>query len=270
MYTRCPSCRSEITFEPPANMDSLPEGYKHRITCPCCGVTIGVKLNKPTTEVQPTFTPQNPYATSGEPVYNAGEAEGFNPNSLAEKKKAKDAEIQANGKKSGRSRNFFILLFSLLLVAVNVLSYLKVAIPFTDGFDVFNGIGVFENIITNFETFKVNFTADIVSGIFYLIPALLFVLAGISAIVAFIAFIGKKYSRAFNFIWSLLILAAAVVELFIPVIQGSEIVEYFVNLVMGDAPKYGEIIVVGIAFLQLVFALIFCKPMKKKEKKAKK
>ena len=46
MYTRCPSCRAEISFEPPANMESLPDGYKHRIKCPSCGVTIGVKINK--------------------------------------------------------------------------------------------------------------------------------------------------------------------------------------------------------------------------------
>ncbi len=46
MYTRCPSCRSEISFDPPANKDSLPENYRHRIKCPSCGVTIGVKINQ--------------------------------------------------------------------------------------------------------------------------------------------------------------------------------------------------------------------------------
>ncbi|HBW06002.1 MAG TPA: hypothetical protein DEF02_05510, partial [Clostridiales bacterium] len=77
MYTRCPSCRAEISFEPPANMESLPDGYKHRIKCPSCGVTIGVKINKidttPATLVQqaPAYTqPQ----TNFEPVYANEEA----------------------------------------------------------------------------------------------------------------------------------------------------------------------------------------------------
>ena len=61
MYTRCPSCRAEICFEPPANAANLPDGYKHRIKCPSCGVTIGVKLpnRDAIASVQPTFTPAN-------------------------------------------------------------------------------------------------------------------------------------------------------------------------------------------------------------------
>lgn len=59
MYTRCPSCRSEISFDPPANKDSLPENYRHRIKCPSCGVTIGVKINQaPQILSQPITRPQ--------------------------------------------------------------------------------------------------------------------------------------------------------------------------------------------------------------------
>lgn len=264
MYTRCPSCRSEIAFEPPANMDSLPEGYKHRITCPCCGVTIGVKLNKPVADVQATFTPQNPYATNSEPVYNAGTAESYNPDSIKEKKKAKDKAFADKNKKAGTIRNIFMLIFSLLLIAVNVLAYLKIEVPYCNGFENFNGIGVFESLINDFEAFKESFASDLISGIFALLPAIIFVFAGISALVALIALFGKKYGRAFNFIWSLIVLAAAVVFLFAPVIAGSPVLEYFSGLVI-EQQAYGVLIVVGIALLQFIFALFFCKSMKKKK-----
>lgn len=71
MYTRCPSCRAEISFEPPADAASLPDGYKHRIKCPSCGVTIGVKLPNRTATGQPVIAAEKnsaPYS-SGEPIY---------------------------------------------------------------------------------------------------------------------------------------------------------------------------------------------------------
>ena len=43
MFTKCPSCHTEISFEPPKN---APAGYKHRLKCPNpnCGVTISVVI----------------------------------------------------------------------------------------------------------------------------------------------------------------------------------------------------------------------------------
>ncbi|MBO5776861.1 MAG: hypothetical protein J6R34_00255, partial [Clostridia bacterium] len=57
MYTRCPSCRAEISFEPPVHADSLPDGYKHKIKCPSCGVTIGVKIPRHEAVAQPVYAP---------------------------------------------------------------------------------------------------------------------------------------------------------------------------------------------------------------------
>jgi hypothetical protein len=62
MYTRCPSCRAEISFEPPVNATSLPDGYKHKIKCPSCGVTIAVKIPRLENTVQPVVVPQAPVA----------------------------------------------------------------------------------------------------------------------------------------------------------------------------------------------------------------
>jgi len=267
MYTRCPSCRSEITFEPPANMDSLPEGYKHRIKCPCCGVTIGVKLNMPAEDTVATFQPANPFATNNEPVYNAGNAEVYNPESKEEKKAAK----KDKAKRLGTVRNIFMFIFSALLIAVNALAYVGIEIPYTDGFAKFNGIAVFANAINDFEAFKALFTMDkIVEDIFMLLPAVLFVFAGISCLVSLLTL---KYKRAYHLIWSLLMLGAAVVIFLIPVIQG---VKPFLDYIMLDVlaldgnatPQYGLFIVVGIAFLEFLFSLFFLAKFKKKKAKA--
>ena len=114
MYTRCPSCRAEISFEPPANMESLPDGYKHRIKCPSCGVTIGVKINKidtaPATLVQqaPAYTqPQ----TNFEPVYT-----NANEEAVPQKK--------VKAKHSGVGRNVTMMIMSLLFIALSVVGYL--------------------------------------------------------------------------------------------------------------------------------------------------
>jgi len=259
MYTKCPSCRSEISFEPPANMDSLPEGYKHRIKCPSCGVTIGVKI--PKQEAAPlSFTPQNEFAKNDDYVIPTAQPV----------ERVSDAAPAAT-KKSGTARNIFMMIFSLLLIAVNVVAYLvesgKFQIPeVLAGLTWFDGIIVFDGLINDFDIVKVIFTKDsIVEAIIFLLPAFLFVLAGIQFIVAFIAAIGKKYSRAFNFIFALFIAASAFVILFQLLIADTEI--GFVNYVKGivEDKYYGLIVGAGIALLDLIFAFVGALiPMKKK------
>ena len=51
MFTRCPSCGREIVFTPPENAEFLPDGYRHRLQCPNCGIAIGVKIPKPPPKV---------------------------------------------------------------------------------------------------------------------------------------------------------------------------------------------------------------------------
>ena len=114
MYTRCPSCRAEISFEPPANMETLPDGYKHRIKCPSCGVTIGVKINKidaaPATLVQQSSAYNQ--QTSFEPVYAEDTAQ-------APSKKAAKQD-----KRSGVGRNITVMIMSLLFIAASVVGFL--------------------------------------------------------------------------------------------------------------------------------------------------
>ena len=133
MYTRCPSCRAEISFEPPANMETLPDGYKHRIKCPSCGVTIGVKINKidaaPATLVQQSSAYNQ--QTSFEPVYAEDMAQ-------APSKKAAKQD-----KRSGVGRNITMMIMSLLFIAASVVGFLinsgTIKNPVL-GFGVFDGI----------------------------------------------------------------------------------------------------------------------------------
>mgnify|MGYP000387577793 CR=1 FL=1 len=147
MYTRCPSCRAEISFEPPANMETLPDGYKHRIKCPSCGVTIGVKINKidaaPATLVQqaPAYNQQ----TNFEPVYSEDVAQ-------APSKKAAKAN-----KRSGVGRNIVIMIMSLLFVAASVVGFLINNGTINNtllGFGLFDGITSWAIICTQFAALK--------------------------------------------------------------------------------------------------------------------
>lgn len=152
MYTRCPSCRAEISFEPPANMESLPDGYKHRIKCPSCGVTIGVKINKidtaPATLVQqaPAYTqPQ----TNFEPVYT-----NANEEAVPQKK--------VKAKHSGVGRNVTMMIMSLLFIALSVVGYLvnTNVIKIEGGlYGIGNldGITCWNTLIQDFAVFKAYF-----------------------------------------------------------------------------------------------------------------
>ncbi len=269
MYTRCPSCRAQISFELPQSADSFPEGYKHKIKCPSCGVTIGVKIPRvdSTATAQPTYTPANPAATTFEPTYQAAPPV---PETRSESKKEAKAAKNAN-KKSGLVRNIFMMIFSLLFVALSTIGYLsKAGGPLADklpvwmgGIGNYDGISFIELLIKDFESVKS--TSDIKILIAAILPTALFLLAGIDFIVAFISSIGKKYGRAWNLVASILIAAIAVLILLSPVIfSGIQIVDYFKEIYLN---KYFFILSgAALGIVQLLFALIFLASLKKKVK----
>ncbi len=268
MYTRCPSCRAQISFELPQSADSFPEGYKHKIKCPSCGVTIGVKIPRvdTTATVQPTYTPANPAASTQEPAYQV--APPIPADTRADKKAEKRAK--AAEKKSGLVRNICMMIFSLLFVALSVIGYLAQdggalagKLPaWMSGLQNFDGIGFIENLIKDFDAVK---ALDVKLLVAKIIPTALFVLAGIDFIVALIAAIGKKYGRAWNFIVSLLIAVLAVFVLLGPVILGGKpFVDYLVNEVIGGQ-QYFLFVGAGLGILQLIFALFFLASLKKKK-----
>lgn len=274
MYTRCPSCRAQISFELPQSADSFPEGYKHKIKCPSCGVTIGVKIPRveAAATVQPTYTPQNPAASDFEPTYQA--APPVPADSRADKKA--DKKAKAADKKSGLPRNIFMMIFSLLFVALSTVAYLLnngtipagSLPPWMGGIASFDGIALFEGLIN--KTFVQ--PSDVLGWIPAILPSALFVLSGIVFIVALIAAIGKKYSRAWNLIASLLIFAIAVVMLLAPVIFAEgNFVELLMVYFMGEhgiitEGRYFAFAGVALGLLQFLFSLFFLASMKKKIK----
>lgn len=258
MYTRCPSCRAEISFEPPANMETLPDGYKHRIKCPSCGVTIGVKINKidaaPATLVQqaPAYNQQ----TNFEPVYSEDVAQA------PSKKAAK------TNKRSGVGRNITMMIMSLLFVAASVIGFLINNGTINNtlfGLGLFDGISSWAIICTQFAALKEAFATSVMAGIILILPAALLTLAGINFIIAFISACGKKYGRAWNLISSILIAGIAIFAMFAQLIgfEGS-FVEYFQAIISGGL--YAYIIVAALGLVQLILGLCFTKSLVRKPK----
>lgn len=270
MYTRCPSCRAEISFEPPANMESLPDGYKHRIKCPCCGVTIGVKINKiDTTATQPTYVPQNPYATNSAPVYRADNA----PVAPVAKTKAK-AE-----KKSGISRNVFVMICALLFIGLSVVGCLinneTIKLPeegfkWVDSIGYFDGITQWQNLVEDAKGFGAMFE-NVGVGIVTIIPMILFTLSCLIFVVDFICACCKKYGRFTNFLFGLVIGGCGILMLFYEFLflQAGGIVEInqlgsYLKETVVDNQGY---VLIGSAVLGLVyfiFSCVFLKTLKKK------
>ncbi len=273
MYTRCPSCRAEICFQPPANAANLPNGYKHRIKCPNCGVTIGVKLpgRDAIAQVQPTFAPQNQGAYSPEPVYNAGIAETV-PADAAAAKSSSRAAAKAQ-KKTGRSRNVMIFIFAALLVVCSVLGYFflqgDIDITQMSGLVNYDGVTQLEMMAEDTTPFALLFEESIADGLVAVLPTIFFLGSILTAAIALIGFIAKKYSRLLNLILALGMLAVSLCIVLYPFLLtgmdgASEIMaEYFVNII--ESEEYLIFAPVGIGVLHVLFAFIFaCIPMKKK------
>lgn len=294
MYTRCPSCRAEICFQPPANAANLPDGYKHRIKCPSCGVTIGVKLpnRDAIAQVQPTFTPANPNAYASEPIYNAGTAAAVPADDKQAKREART--LAKTQKKSGRSRNAMIFIFAALLVVCSVLGYFfadqagatmedilgesssseeLTAGDFLSALSAFDGVGMLEDIANDEMTadyIKAIFEESVADGLVTVLPIIFFLGALLTAALALVGFIAKKYPRLIHLILALGLLAVSACILFQPFLfsyageLGLDLAQYFMETVIGDM-NFLLLVPVAIGVLHTLFALIFLKSMKKKQ-----
>ena len=294
MYTRCPSCRAEISFQPPANAANLPDGYKHRVRCPNCGVTIGVKLpnRDALAQVQPTFAPQHPNAHIAEPVYNAGIAETV-PATASEARAARNA-----GMKSGRSRNVMIFIFAALLLVCSVLGHFfaeqggatlddifggpsgeessseeLTAGDFLSALSAFDGAGMLQSIADGDftgELIKATFEENVADGLVAVLPVIFFLGTLITAALALVGFIVKKYPRFIHLILALGLLAVSACILFQPFLfsyageMELDLAQYFMDTVIGEM-KFLLLVPAIIGVLHTLFALIFLKSLKKKQ-----
>lgn len=297
MYTRCPSCRAEICFQVPDNAANLPDGYKHKIKCPNCGVKIAVRLpNRDAIAApQPTFMPQNPNAFPAEPVYTAPVA-AAPVDEKAAKRQARAAA--AANRKSGRSRNVMIFIFAALLLVCSLLGHFfadqggatmedimgdimgetgsseeLTAGDFLSALSAFDGVGMLEDIAGDemtAEYIKAVFEENVADGLVTVLPIIFFLGTLLTAALALVGFIVKKYPRLVHLILALGLLAVSACILFQPFLFSYagelelDLAQYFMETVIGDM-NFLLLAPAAIGVLHTLFALIFLKSLKKKQ-----
>ena len=297
MYTRCPSCRAEICFQVPDNAANLPDGYKHKIKCPNCGVKIAVRLpNRDAIAApQPTFMPQNPNAFPAEPVHTAP-VETAPVDEKAAKRQARAAA--AANRKSGRSRNVMIFIFAALLLVCSLLGHFfadqggatmedimgdimgetgsseeLTAGDFLSALSAFDGVGMLEDIAGDemtAEYIKAIFEENVADGLVTVLPIIFFLGTLLTAALALVGFIVKKYPRLIHLILALGLLAVSACILFQPFLFSYagelelDLAQYFMETVIGDM-NFLLLAPVAIGVLHVLFSLIFLKSLKKKQ-----
>ena len=297
MYTRCPSCRAEICFQVPDNAANLPDGYKHKIKCPNCGVKIAVRLpNRDAIAApQPTFMPQNPNAFPAEPVHTAP-VETAPVDEKAAKRQARAAA--AANRKSGRSRNVMIFIFAALLLVCSLLGHFfadqggatmedimgdimgetgsseeLTAGDFLSALSAFDGVGMLEDIAGDemtAEYIKAIFEENVADGLVTVLPIIFFLGTLLTAALALVGFIVKKYPRLIHLILALGLLAVSACILFQPFLfsyageLGLDLAQYFMETVIGDM-NFLLLAPAAIGVLHVLFSLIFLKSLKKKQ-----
>lgn len=293
MYTRCPSCRAEICFQVPDNAANLPDGYKHKIKCPNCGVKIAVRLpNRDAIAApQPTFMPQNPNAFPAEPVHTAP-VETAPVDEKAAKRQARAAA--AANRKSGRSRNVMIFIFAALLLVCSLLGHFfadqggatmedimgetgsseeLTAGDFLSALSAFDGVGMLEDIAGDemtAEYIKAVFEENVADGLVTVLPIIFFLGTLLTAALALVGFIAKKYPRLIHLILALGLLAVSACILFQPFLFSYagelelDLAQYFMETVIGDM-NFLLLAPAAIGVLHTLFALIFLKSLKKKQ-----
>ncbi len=315
MYTRCPNCKTELNFKAPDNAAYLPDGYRHRIICPCCGIKIGVRIPKPhiiarAIEVpmaQPVIVEQPPVAEPQyaiTPIVEEEPAEVVAIEELVDEQPTQMAAMAEEHslyepmviekKKSGLQRNIFMMILSLIIIGLNIASYV-IADKINTGalkitrenlwllsFEAFMGIDIWEGIVENPDLFVKAFldmageyTFESVGiGILQKMPFIFFNFALINFVVSFISACGKKYGRAFNVVWSTLMGVAGCMTLFGPLViinYGAELagspitmsVEMYINDLINANNFYLYYVAAGLGVLQWIFSLIFITPLKK-------
>ena len=297
MYTRCPSCRAEICFQVPDNAANLPDGYKHKIKCPNCGVKIAVRLpNRDAIAApQPTFMPQNPNAFPAEPVHTAP-VETAPVDEKAAKRQARAAA--AANRKSGRSRNVMIFIFAALLLVCSLLGHFfadqggatmedimgdimgetgsseeLTAGDFLSALSAFDGVGMLEDIAGDemtAEYIKAIFEENVADGLVTVLPIIFFLGTLLTAALALVGFIVKKYPRLIHLLLALGLLAVSACILFQPFLFSYagelelDLAQYFMETVIGDM-NFLLLAPAAIGVLHTLFALIFLKSLKKKQ-----
>ena len=248
MFTKCPSCHTEISFDPPKN---APAGYKHRLKCPNpnCGVTISVVIpsKQPVEQTsnasassqqqytnhavggvapQQQFPPQYAPYPPQYPPYQYAPYNGYAPQPYpapypypqaqqpAQSEEAKEPE--KTGRWSGSlPKSIIMLVLSLAFVLFHIIGYLVNSGTITSvagaSFKYFNGISYLASLISN--------GASTLSGVSWLVTFVSFLsmvsffIAGISLIMNLFLAITCGYGKGAgltNLIFAALLFIAAI------------------------------------------------------------
>ena len=273
MYTRCPSCRAEISFEPPRNLANLPQGYKHRIRCPNCGVTISVKI--PNTAVVASPAPTYSYENPNQQGYSDIQVGVGTPQTGAEQEAVQESAKKANKKSYGRAKAAVLFVFSLLIIAAAVLSFVQDKIPAIAPYiGMFNPIQTLKEVITNFSGFIQPYKDAVVGGESILSAVLalifnhaayvvIFAFAGFTFITNLLVLIIGKYNgaaKAFNIIFAIFVLAFAIAHFVIGLIgnaygEGLSFLDYLKAIIANK--DYIVYVILGIALVDFILGFVF-------------
>ena len=223
MFTRCPSCHTEISFDAPKN---APAGYKHRIKCPNpnCGVTISVVIPPRQNAVnqQPT---QAASTYSQQPVGGVGQQYPPYPYPQQPAQSEQQEEEVTSKKLSGSVVKSLVLLFiGLGVVLFHVLGYLvatgTLALPNSAGLELFTGISYLDLLISmGADALR---GTSIISSVFNLLCVVQFFLACIMIIFNLFIAIFKAYGKGAgitNIVFSALVLLLFIASAIAPYID---------------------------------------------------
>lgn len=221
MYTRCPSCRAEISFEPPVNATSLPDGYKHKIKCPSCGVTIAVKIPRLENTVQPVVEPQAPVAPVAPVETNDVATNNYTEEYTNDTATEMSVAPKAKKQRFGGAANTFAMIWSLLLTGFFVVAFLYTlgTIP---AMPILEGIQQYDAISTVIAFCQPGYFAEAWASagpnlLWYFVPVITLLFAFIQFIVSFSCLCAGKYSKGYNAIWTLLIFTGTALSLVYPI-----------------------------------------------------
>lgn len=263
MFTRCPSCKSEISFEPPENYEFLPDGYRHRLQCPNCGIAIGVRIPKPPPKVIEEINIDNiinPNNESGLVIVN-------------EEKKPKRRRRQRGYEESQITKTLIMFFFSLFFFFWPFLSYGINTLQKSETipssllmyfFDI-DPITVLVSVINLSKAkdtigLRTFFQENVMSNTANLFGMFLMVTALIIIILCILGFVAKKYLRGSTMVVSLLVGLLGIGTLLFPMFRSVSIEggiqRFFVEDVVGRG-KYIYFVYPILALVQMVLGFVF-------------
>lgn len=304
MFTKCPSCHADISFEAPVN---APAGYKHRIKCPSCGVTMSVNIPSRTVPVPPiACAPDYTQMPSPPPMgmypqimvlpiqgmvqqgYPQGMQQAFPPgylpqgyapvpNQPAAQKAAEQGKKKRVVYEGSRAKSLVLMILSALFLVPGILGYLmngNLVLPakFFD-FLFFDGISVIMNLKVTGAAFFAD--KEILDSVLQLVTMLNMAVAALAFLIYMFGLIFNFYGKSlsltitcFQFVFTV---ASCLTPYFSYKKTGMNFMEYLTSL---TSSRLAVLLVLILAAVYLISNLIIMalkkKPVDEEELRQKK